>query len=134
MVLTLLDHSRKPELSTGDVPNAKAALAARGFAQTSLTESGASCTARLSSGYDIPLVGLGTWKSEPGLVEIAVKAALQSGYRHIDCAAIYMNEDEVGKAISAMTQTVSSNARTYLLRANFGVKTDYGNQSGRCLG
>lgn len=58
-------------------------------------------TAKLSSGYSIPLVGLGTWKSEPGVVGAAVSSALEAGYRHIDAAAIYGNEHEVGEALSA---------------------------------
>ena len=53
----------------------------------------------LSSGRDIPLVGLGTWQSETGEVEAAVKHALKIGYRHIDCAPLYQNEGQVGEGI-----------------------------------
>jgi alcohol dehydrogenase (NADP+) len=55
---------------------------------------------RLSSGYHMPLIGLGTWQAQPGEVGNAVAAALKAGYRHIDCAAIYGNEKEVGSAIA----------------------------------
>jgi len=44
----------------------------------------------------MPLVGFGTFLSKPGEVGPAVECALQTGYRHIDCAATYMNEPEIG--------------------------------------
>ncbi|KAL7628835.1 hypothetical protein AAE478_000350 [Parahypoxylon ruwenzoriense] len=50
---------------------------------------------KLNSGYSIPAIGLGTWQSKPNEVARAVESALRSGYRHIDAAAIYDNEDEI---------------------------------------
>ncbi|KAJ3272442.1 hypothetical protein HDV01_005511 [Terramyces sp. JEL0728] len=52
---------------------------------------------KLSNGKHMPTVGLGTWRAEPSVVEKAVQIALDAGYKHIDCAAIYENEAEIGK-------------------------------------
>lgn len=52
-----------------------------------------------NSGREIPIFGLGTWLSKPGEVARAIKHALKIGYRHIDCAALYGNEPEIGQAI-----------------------------------
>mmetsp|Transcript_37424 Transcript_37424/g.61723 ORF Transcript_37424/g.61723 Transcript_37424/m.61723 type:complete len:319 (-) Transcript_37424:309-1265(-) len=54
----------------------------------------------LSSGHDIPQLGLGTWKCERDQVKNAVSHALRNGYTHIDCAIVYENQEEVGQAIS----------------------------------
>ncbi|MEG0324477.1 MAG: aldo/keto reductase [Raoultibacter sp.] len=55
----------------------------------------------LRNGYEIPCIGFGTWKTPNDEVGIeAIKAALDVGYRHIDTAAFYDNEESVGKAIA----------------------------------
>ncbi|EGY19449.1 Aldehyde reductase 1 like protein [Verticillium longisporum] len=56
---------------------------------------------KLNSGHSIPAVGLGTWQSGPNEVARAVEHALRHGYRHIDAAAVYDNEEEVGAGIKA---------------------------------
>lgn len=54
----------------------------------------------LSNGVKIPCVGFGTWQTPDGKVAIeSVEEALKVGYRHIDTAAIYGNEESVGIAI-----------------------------------
>ena len=53
----------------------------------------------LNTGAKIPAVGFGTWQSKPSEVEAAVEIALRNGYRHIDGAAIYQNEPEVGAGL-----------------------------------
>ncbi|TPX18402.1 uncharacterized protein E0L32_011696 [Thyridium curvatum] len=56
---------------------------------------------KLNTGAAIPAVGFGTWQAGPHEVERAVELALRCGYRHVDCAAIYRNETEVGAGIKA---------------------------------
>lgn len=57
-------------------------------------------TTILRDGDAMPAIGLGTWNAGPGEVYAAVKAALAAGYRHLDCAAVYGNEAEIGAALA----------------------------------
>ncbi|WFD32321.1 hypothetical protein MSPP1_003366 [Malassezia sp. CBS 17886] len=59
---------------------------------------------KLNSGYDIPQVALGVYKApNDGTTEEAVKWAFDAGYRHIDSAARYNNEEAVGRALKEWT-------------------------------
>ncbi|MDF2885941.1 MAG: pgoN [Lacrimispora sp.] len=54
----------------------------------------------LANGVKIPCIGFGTWKAQSGETAVnAVKQALEAGYRHIDTAALYYNEESVGTGI-----------------------------------
>jgi alcohol dehydrogenase (NADP+) len=50
----------------------------------------------MPSGDPVSMNGFGTWKAEPGRCAVGLRAALEVGYRHIDLAAVYMNEPELG--------------------------------------
>lgn len=58
-------------------------------------------TLTLNDGHTIPQLGFGVFLVEPQEAERVVSEALATGYRHIDTAAIYGNEAEVGRAIAA---------------------------------
>lgn len=53
----------------------------------------------LNNGVRIPAIGLGVFQTPPAETTAAVETALKVGYRHIDTAAAYLNEREVGKGI-----------------------------------
>lgn len=55
--------------------------------------------AKLNNGIQMPIVGLGTWLSKSEDAYNAVLHAIKEGYRHIDTAMVYGNEEAVGKAI-----------------------------------
>src|SRR4051812_49482416 len=55
----------------------------------------------LNNGVTMPALGLGVFQSPPEETTAAVETALDAGYRHIDTAAAYGNEREVGEAVRA---------------------------------
>jgi diketogulonate reductase-like aldo/keto reductase len=58
-------------------------------------------TIEIAPGVKMPVLGLGTYKTPPGMaVESAVATALESGYRHIDTASLYGNEEGIGTAVA----------------------------------
>ena len=57
-------------------------------------------TTTLNNGLDMPRLGLGVWQVDNGQEAIdAIHAALDVGYRHVDTARIYKNEEAVGRAL-----------------------------------
>ncbi|MGI6244993.1 MAG: aldo/keto reductase [Pseudochelatococcus sp.] len=53
----------------------------------------------LNDGHRIPQVGLGVWQVAQDVAAASVRKALETGYRHVDTAAIYGNEHEVGEGL-----------------------------------
>ena len=62
-------------------------------------ENGKAPTIRLSSGYDMPIVGLGTYSLLGETCVNSVKSAIAAGFRKIDTAHAYGNETEVGRGV-----------------------------------
>jgi len=71
-------------------------------------------TYTLSNGLTIPAVGFGTFANEgsKGETYTAVTHALQTGYRHLDCAWFYQNESEVGDAVRDFLASTPSVTRS----------------------
>jgi diketogulonate reductase-like aldo/keto reductase len=66
-----------------------------------MTSAAAIPTVTLNDGNTIPVIGLGVGELSDAETEQAVLAALEAGYRLIDTAAAYGNEEAVGRAIAA---------------------------------
>mmetsp|Transcript_13833 Transcript_13833/g.15526 ORF Transcript_13833/g.15526 Transcript_13833/m.15526 type:complete len:481 (-) Transcript_13833:186-1628(-) len=86
-----------PEAKVAREKKSEALPAALSTAQN-LVSKGAASTYRLASGYEMPVMAYGTFRSSPGEVYTCVLEAIKAGYRHFDCAHIYGNEQEIGKA------------------------------------
>uniref|UniRef100_W6NG80 Aldo keto reductase domain containing protein n=1 Tax=Haemonchus contortus TaxID=6289 RepID=W6NG80_HAECO len=71
-------------------------------------------TFKLISGYEMPMVGLGTWQSQPGEVGKAVEVALNAGYNLIDCAWIYGNQAEIGETLKKLFSTTHKRENIFI--------------------
>ena len=62
----------------------------------------------LNDGTSMPLIGLGTWQLKGTACMNAVERAINLGYRHIDCAAIYENQVEIGQILDKILHQSSN--------------------------
>ncbi|KAH8388449.1 hypothetical protein KR093_006568 [Drosophila rubida] len=53
----------------------------------------------LNNGEKMPIIGIGTWQASDEEIETAIDAALEAGYRHIDTAPVYGNEQAIGRVL-----------------------------------
>ncbi|XP_068209787.1 aldo-keto reductase family 1 member B1-like, partial [Palaemon carinicauda] len=53
----------------------------------------------LPNGRKMPIIGLGTFKSPPEEMKTVISTALECGYRHIDAAYVYQNEESIGEVL-----------------------------------
>ena len=60
-----------------------------------------------ANGLNVPALGLGTGLSSRDTVGEAVERAIDVGYRHFDCAALYGNEKEIGDALKKKINQVN---------------------------
>lgn len=83
---------------------------------------GSADTVELLNGVKIPCVGFGTWQIEGSAAELAAAEAIRAGYRHIDTASAYGNEEFIGSGIKRsgiardelfLTTKLWNNIRTY---------------------
>jgi diketogulonate reductase-like aldo/keto reductase len=86
-------------------------------------------TVLLSTGTQMPLLGLGTYKITGGSVSVAVEAALESGYRLFDTARVYRNESEIGICLRKLLATHSLTRSDIFITSKLG-PGDQG--AGRC--
>jgi diketogulonate reductase-like aldo/keto reductase len=57
-------------------------------------------TLKLNSGYEVPVLGLGTYNDTSEVMVQTVQDAIAAGYRHIDTAELYGNEADIGKGLA----------------------------------
>lgn len=76
----------------------------------------------LSNGVEVPKIGFGTWQMSESDAFLSVQTALEIGYRHIDTASAYGNEETVGQAVKSfgllreeifLTTKLNANARDF---------------------
>ena len=74
-------------------------------------------TYRLLNGVEIPCIGFGTWQTPEGDVAVnSVKCAIQAGYRHIDTAQAYGNEESVSPALPVKNSLLRQSSGTTVIR------------------
>ena len=86
---------------------------------------------KLNNGTSIPVIGLGTFKSRDDIVKNTVKSSvLEHGYRHIDTAKVYENEEMVGEALQECMAAGVKRKDLYVTSKLW--KSDYNDIEGAC--
>lgn len=81
------------------IPQPNPELENSGLFDLSEGENGNAPTIKLSSGYDMPIVGLGTYSLSGDVCVNSVVSAIKNGFRKFDTAYMYHNEEEVGEGV-----------------------------------
>ena len=87
---------------------------------------------KLENGVEIPCVGYGTFRTDPAVTARAVQDAIEAGYRHIDTAMVYENEEGVGQGIKASgVPREELFVTSKLWNTDRGIRGDEGGLSGK---
>jgi 2,5-diketo-D-gluconate reductase A len=90
-----------PDEHDGALREARSTLVAIGILSTKEHDVTTSPLVPFNDGHSIPQLGYGVWQVDNDVAADVVQKALEAGYRHIDTAKIYGNEEGVGRAIKA---------------------------------
>lgn len=78
------------------------------------------------NGDKMPAIGLGTWRASDEEVASALNTALEIGYRHIDCAPVYLNEKVIGRVFREWIDSGKVNREDLFITTKLPV---FGNRS-----
>lgn len=99
MTASACNHSDDDHIEKGEQDPAQPVLSEKGRFDLSKGTNGNPPVIKLSSGYDMPIVGLGTYSLHGDKCVNAILSSIRLGYRKFDTASFYGNEEEVGQAI-----------------------------------
>ena len=91
-------------------------------------------TTKLNTGFEMPILGLGTFQAtQPGEAKAMVIAAIENGYRLLDCAGGYKNEHEVGEAIAeCIERGLVKREDLFIVSKLFQTHHAWGEDTARC--
>lgn len=99
MTTSACNHSGDDHIKKGEQEPAQPVLSEKGRFDLSKGTNGNPPVIKLSSGYDMSVIGLGTYSLHGDKCVNAILSAIRLGYRKFDTASFYGNEEEVGLAI-----------------------------------
>lgn len=99
MTACACNHSDEDPVKKGEQRPNQPVISEKGRFDLSQGTNGNPPVIKLSSGYDMPVVGLGTYSLHGETCVNAILSAIRLGYRKFDTASFYGNEEEVGRAI-----------------------------------